>query len=83
LYAINDRQFKGVTQMDCSYVGIAAVALNVWFFTVFITLALGVPKERTFAKVGWMFALIAFFLFQVQVLKDLDCVSPAVAGDAP
>lgn len=69
--------------MDCSYVGIAAVALNVWFFTVFITLAFGVPKERTFAKVSWMITLTLFFLFQAQVLAEIDCVSPAAAGDAP
>lgn len=69
--------------MDCSYVGIATVALCVWFFTVFIALAFGVPKERTFAKVSWMIILTLFFLFQSQVLAEIDCVSPAVAGDAP
>jgi hypothetical protein len=69
--------------MDCSYVGIAAVALNVWFFTIFITLVFGVPKERTFAKAGWMIILLAFFLFQAHVLSSVECVSPAVAGDAP
>lgn len=69
--------------MNCSYVGISAVALNAWFFTIFIALVFGVPKERTFAKVSWMAILIAFFLFEADVLKNIECVDTSVLRDAP